>query len=128
MLPIADDDRQWLRKIMTITNPSCRASTHLPDFARLQEGKYLLHYRNGEDWYDVHPLLRAEVRGDGNGAARRLSRSGVTCGPISNGPGLRAGLPVCRTPAAGRAAAPPVGGKPAIAQPAAELYRAGHPG
>ena len=67
MLPIADNDRQWLRKIMTSHKPELESLDKLPDFARLQEGKYLLHYRNGDDWYDVHPLLRAEVRGDGTG-------------------------------------------------------------
>jgi hypothetical protein len=66
MLPIADDDRNWLRKIMTSHKPELPSLDSLPDFARLQEGKYLLHYRNGEDWYDVHPLLRAEVKSRGN--------------------------------------------------------------
>jgi hypothetical protein len=67
MLPIADDDRGWLRKIMTSHKPELPSLDVLPDFARLQEGKYLLHYRNGEDWYDVHPLLRAEVSTGANG-------------------------------------------------------------
>lgn len=67
MLPIADDDREWLYKIMTSHKPELPSLDALPDFARLQEGKYLLHYRNGEDWYDVHPLLRAEVNSGGRG-------------------------------------------------------------
>jgi hypothetical protein len=67
MLPIADDDRRWLRRIMASHKPELESLDKLPDFARLQEGKYLLQYRNGEDWYDVHPLLRAEVSGDGTG-------------------------------------------------------------
>ncbi len=67
MLPIADDDRDWLRRIMASHKPELPSLDALPDFARLQEGKYLLHYRNGEDWYDVHPLLRAEVSAGGNG-------------------------------------------------------------
>ncbi len=67
MLPIADDDRDWLRRIMASHKPELPSLDALPDFARLQEGKYLLHYRTGEDWYDVHPLLRAEVSAGGNG-------------------------------------------------------------
>ena len=67
MLPIADDDRRWLRQIMASHKAELPSLDALPDFAHLQEGKYLLHYRNGEDWYDVHPLLRAEVSGDGTG-------------------------------------------------------------
>lgn len=66
MLPIADNDRAWLRKITASHKPELPTLDALPDFARLQEGKYLLHYRNGEDWYDVHPLLRAEVTSGGN--------------------------------------------------------------
>jgi hypothetical protein len=63
MLPIADNDREWLRRIISSHKAELASLDALPDFARLQEGKYLLHYRNGEDWYDVHPLLRAEVIG-----------------------------------------------------------------
>jgi hypothetical protein len=66
MLPIADNDRAWLRKIMASHKAELPSLDALPDFARLQEGKYLLHYRNGEDWYDVHPLLRLEVKNSGN--------------------------------------------------------------
>lgn len=65
MLPIADNDRAWLRKIMMSHKEELPSLDELPDFARLQEGKYLLQYRNGEDWYDVHPLLRTEVKGSG---------------------------------------------------------------
>ncbi len=67
MLPIAENDRAWLAKIMVSHKPELPSLDALPDFARLQEGKYLLHYRNGEDWYDVHPLLRSEVTGGGTG-------------------------------------------------------------
>jgi hypothetical protein len=66
MLPIADNDRDWLKRIMTSHKPELPSLDALPDFARLQEGKYLLHYRNGEDWYDVHPLLRTEVKRGGD--------------------------------------------------------------
>jgi DNA polymerase III delta prime subunit len=66
MLPIADNDRAWLNKIMASHKAEVPSLDSLPDFARLQEGKYLLHYRNGENWYDVHPLLRAEVKSGGN--------------------------------------------------------------
>jgi hypothetical protein len=61
MLPIAADDRKWLQKIMTSHKPELPSLDDLPDFARLQSGKYVLQYRNGEDWYDVHPLLHKEV-------------------------------------------------------------------
>ncbi len=66
MLPIAADDREWLARIRATHKPELPNLDALPDFARLQEGKYLLHYRNGEDWYDVHPLLHDEVKADGS--------------------------------------------------------------
>lgn len=63
MLPIAADDRDWLAQISASHKPELPSLERLPDFARLQQGKCLLHYRNGEDWYDVHPLLREEING-----------------------------------------------------------------
>lgn len=61
MLPIAADDREWLIKIATSHRTELPSLDKLPDFARLQQGKYVLQYRNGEDWYDAHPLLRSEL-------------------------------------------------------------------
>lgn len=61
MLPMAADDRGWLKKIMARHKPELPSRDALPEFARLQQGKYVLQYQNGEEWYDVHPLLRAEV-------------------------------------------------------------------
>lgn len=61
MLPIAADDREWLVRIAKSHTPELPSLDELPKFARLQEGKYVLQYRNGEDWYAVHPLLREEL-------------------------------------------------------------------
>lgn len=69
MLPIAADDRTWLAKIMASHETELPSLDSLPDFARLQQGKYVLHYRNGKDWYDVHPLLRQAIRSDGRTGA-----------------------------------------------------------
>ncbi len=62
MLPIAKDDGAWLARVTDSHSAELDSLGGLPDFARLQQGKYLLHYRNGEDWYDVHPLLREEIK------------------------------------------------------------------
>ena len=62
-MPLAHDDREWLRKIQKSHKRELDNLDRLPDFARLTESKYILNYRNGEDWYDVHPLLRATVSG-----------------------------------------------------------------
>lgn len=61
MLPIAADDREWLVRIAETHSHGLPSLDRLPAFARLQEGKYVLQYRNGEDWYAVHPLLREEL-------------------------------------------------------------------
>jgi len=61
MLPIALDDREWLVKIARSHAAELPSLDKLPEFARLQEGNYVLQYRNGEDWYAVHPLLREEL-------------------------------------------------------------------
>ncbi len=62
MLPIAADDLDWLEKVALTHKAALESLDKLPDFARLQQSKYLLHYRNGEDWWDIHPLLRDELR------------------------------------------------------------------
>lgn len=61
MLPMADDDREWLRKITSSHACNLPSLEKLPDLARLIHGKRVLNYRNGEDWYDVHPLIRKDV-------------------------------------------------------------------
>lgn len=61
MLPITANDREWLLKIAYSHEAELPSLDKLPEFARLQEGKYVLQYRNGEDWYAVHPLLREEL-------------------------------------------------------------------
>lgn len=61
MLPIAQDDRAWLARIAASHDAELPSLDRLPDFARLQQGKYILQYRNGEDWYDLHPLLGDEL-------------------------------------------------------------------
>lgn len=60
-MPLAHDDREWLKKILQSHNRELENLDKLPDFARLTESKYILNYRNGDDWFDVHPLLRAKV-------------------------------------------------------------------
>ena len=60
-MPLADNDRNWLRKIQQSHKRELENLDKLPDFARLTENKYVLNYRNGDDWFDVHPLLRTTV-------------------------------------------------------------------
>jgi hypothetical protein len=62
-LPIPNDDALWLARISRLREPSL-PSGH-PDiisrFALFLDVHLVLLFRNGEDWYDVHPLIREYV-------------------------------------------------------------------
>ncbi len=62
MLPIADDDMLWLKEIAESNSPKLKNIKNLPQLARFFETCMILNYRNGDDWYDVHPLIRDLVR------------------------------------------------------------------
>ncbi|MGZ4970704.1 MAG: hypothetical protein ACXWFX_17280 [Methylobacter sp.] len=61
MLPIAADDKQWLVKIHDSKQAELQTIDELQSLARFFDTKLVLNYRNGDDWYDVHPLLREEI-------------------------------------------------------------------
>lgn len=62
-LPISLDDAQWLAEIER--EKSTLLKTREPsDVARLTyflDTHLVLYLRNGEEWYDIHPLIRDEV-------------------------------------------------------------------
>jgi hypothetical protein len=61
MLPIPADQLGWLQRISQ-THDTCLATDgDLPLLAQFLDGRLVLNYRNGSDWYDVHPLLRDAV-------------------------------------------------------------------
>lgn len=62
MLPIAKEDKEWLIKIADSKKAELESIEKLPALARFFDTKLVLNYRNGDDWYDVHPLLREEIR------------------------------------------------------------------
>jgi len=61
LLPIAEDDALWLRQIAETRDVSLRHIDRLPRLVTFLDSHLVLCYRNGEDWYDVHPLVRREV-------------------------------------------------------------------
>lgn len=63
MLPLAEADKKWLKRITETKRPGLEEIQHLPQLARFLDTHLVLNYRNGEDWYDVHPLLWGEVKG-----------------------------------------------------------------
>jgi energy-coupling factor transporter ATP-binding protein EcfA2 len=62
MLPIAQKDKDWLIEINNSKKAELADIEHLPALARFFDTKLVMNYRNGDDWYDVHPLIRDEIR------------------------------------------------------------------
>ncbi|MCP4701909.1 MAG: hypothetical protein GY862_34380 [Gammaproteobacteria bacterium] len=58
MLPIPKDDMQWLKKINDSKKPELETVRELPRLARFFDTNLVQNYRNGDDWYDIHPLLK----------------------------------------------------------------------
>ena len=57
MLPIADDDKDWLKEIATSHQAELKSLDKLSTLGRYFDTRLVLDYRNGHDWYDVNPLL-----------------------------------------------------------------------
>jgi hypothetical protein len=63
LLPIAIEDARWLQRIAETNDASLEEIERLPRFVTFLDSLLVLCYRSdGEDWYDVHPLVRDEVR------------------------------------------------------------------
>ena len=60
-LPIADDDARWLAGIARSHQTVLPNTDKLPDLARFFDTHLALCYRNGDEWYDVHPLIAEHV-------------------------------------------------------------------
>jgi hypothetical protein len=48
----------------------------VPDLARFLDSHVVLCYRNGHEWYNVHPLIRDHVTKQAAEVARRKAESG----------------------------------------------------
>ena len=62
-LPIAIDDAHWLAKIEK-TREASLANTqgiNVGKLTRFLDTHFVLYLRNGQEWYDIHPLIREEV-------------------------------------------------------------------
>jgi hypothetical protein len=58
MLPIPEENLQWLHRISKNHEACLAKESELPLLAHFLDSRLVLNYRNGSDWYDVHPLLR----------------------------------------------------------------------
>jgi hypothetical protein len=61
MLPIADEHAVWMAHIRRTQRASLEEASQLPDLARFLDTHQVLAYRNGDEWYDIHPLIADEV-------------------------------------------------------------------
>lgn len=61
MLPIPADHLDWLKRISATHETCLQRDADLPTLAHFLDNRLVLNYRNGSDWYDVHPLLREVV-------------------------------------------------------------------
>jgi hypothetical protein len=58
---IPGDHMDWLKRVAMTHEHGLQTSEQLGTLAQLLDGKLILQYRNGENWYDVHPLLWEQV-------------------------------------------------------------------
>lgn len=61
LLPLADEDAQWLARIHETKKESLTSDKNLPSLARFLDSNLIMNYLNGEPWYDIHPLLIPEI-------------------------------------------------------------------
>lgn len=62
LLPIADEDAEWLARIHATKQEALRSDKDLPSLARFLDSNLIMNYLNGEPWYDIHPLLVEEIK------------------------------------------------------------------
>lgn len=61
-LGFSNEDARWLRRIDESGETSMDEVAMLHRLARFFDTHLVLSYRNGGEWYGVHPIIRAEVR------------------------------------------------------------------
>ncbi|MEM7157628.1 MAG: hypothetical protein AAF799_32610 [Myxococcota bacterium] len=60
-LPISIADAKWLHQVAQSHEAELPRHEELPELSRYFDNHLLLCYRNGEEWYDLHPLIREKV-------------------------------------------------------------------
>ena len=74
-LPIPNVDALWLAGIADSYQVDLEELAALPSLSRFFDTHLVLCYRNGEEWYDVHPLVREHVRTQAEQVRRRRAHS-----------------------------------------------------
>ena len=62
MLPIAEEDRVWLKKIVDSKEAELDSVKELPRLARFFDTNLVQNYWNGQEWYHIHPLIRDVIK------------------------------------------------------------------
>ena len=70
-LPIPNVDALWLDGIADSYQVNLEEPAALPSLSRFFDTHLVLCYRNGEEWYDVHPLVREHLRAQAEYVRRR---------------------------------------------------------
>jgi hypothetical protein len=60
-LPLSEADARWLARVAATHSAALATGADVPRLARFLDTHLVLCYRNGREWYDVHPLLAGEV-------------------------------------------------------------------
>ena len=58
------DDAVWLKRISDKRISGLESAGHVDvnRFTRFLDTHFVLYLRNGEEWYDIHPLIREDVK------------------------------------------------------------------
>lgn len=62
-LPIPKEDAPWLAEIEATNSESLPSSDDesIKTLMRFMDNHWVINFHNGEDWYDIHPIIRDEV-------------------------------------------------------------------
>ena len=72
-LPISDEAAIWLDRTASDHDVALQSNERLHELAGYFEAHLVLNYRDGADWYDVHPLIRDVVKRQAAGVRRARS-------------------------------------------------------
>ncbi|RME24593.1 MAG: hypothetical protein D6798_10840 [Deltaproteobacteria bacterium] len=76
-LPVAHEDALWLDRIHATRATELEDGTHLPDLARYFDNLLVMAYRNGDEWWAVHPLIADTVRAQAAEVRKRRQQEGA---------------------------------------------------
>jgi hypothetical protein len=63
-LPIPKEDARWLGEIEATNSEALPSSDDesIKTLMRFMDNHWVINFHNGEDWYDIHPIIHDEVR------------------------------------------------------------------